>query len=95
MQFQGIANWHKNDFPDRNTLIEQSLTLIERSARSDSWPHTLVTEYLTTITAILIYRLLQFHSIVHIGYKIFLKFLIAKVKKVLKFSFKVQNNKNN
>ena len=25
-------NWHKNDFPDRDTLIEQSLTLIERAA---------------------------------------------------------------
>ena len=29
-------NWHKNDFPDRDTLIEQSLTLIEQSARSNS-----------------------------------------------------------
>ena len=26
-------NWHKNEFPDRDTLIEQSLTLIERSVR--------------------------------------------------------------
>ena len=23
-------NWHKNDFPVRDTLIEQSLTLLER-----------------------------------------------------------------
>ena len=29
-------NWHKNDFPDRDTLIEQSLTLIEQSAQSNS-----------------------------------------------------------
>ena len=29
-------NWYKNDFPDRNTLIEQSLTLIERLTRSNS-----------------------------------------------------------
>ena len=27
-------NWHKNNFPDRDTLIEQSLTSIERSALS-------------------------------------------------------------
>ena len=29
-------NWHKNDFPDLDTLIEQSFTLIEQSARSSS-----------------------------------------------------------
>jgi len=34
MQFSG-HNWHKNDFPDRDTLIEQSLTLIEQSAQSN------------------------------------------------------------
>ena len=33
-EFYAISghNWHKNDFPDQNTLIEQSLTIIEQSA---------------------------------------------------------------
>ena len=37
-EFDAISghNWHNNDFPDRDTLIEQSLTLIEQSAQSNS-----------------------------------------------------------
>jgi len=35
-EFYAISghNWHKNDFPDQNTLIEQSLTIIEQSAQT-------------------------------------------------------------